>query len=342
MNNTSRRNFLKKSAIGVAGGLVASRNIQGAVMHRKQDRLPREVWIGTVSQDRMEVDTREEVIDTMLGYLEAMKVYQPDIICLPETFTLYGNPSGMSFGESAESSPFPSLVSFQQYAGKNHCYLICPIIIKENGKAYNAAVVIDREGRILGNYKKIHPTIGEMDQGVFPGPLDPPVFDLDFGRIGIQICFDIEWKDNWEALKRKNPDIIFWPSAFSGRTLIQTKAWECSAYTVSSTIKGPSRICDLPGTVLAQTESWNRNWVCGPINLEKTLIHTWPYVKDFPAIKEKYGRDIKLETFDQEEWTTIESLAAGTKVQDVMDEFGILTLKEHIARADRAQNKKRS
>ncbi|MCK5462018.1 MAG: pyridoxal-phosphate dependent enzyme, partial [Bacteroidales bacterium] len=143
-------------------------------------------------------------------------------------------------------------------------------------------------------------------------------------------------------LKEKNPDIIFWPSAFPGRTLIQTKAWECSAFTVSSTIKGPSRICDLPGMVIAQTEFWNRNWICAPINLEKTHIHTWPYVKDFPDIKAKYGRDIKLETFDEEEWTTIESLSPEIKVQDVMDEFGILTLKEHIARADRAQQKKRS
>jgi len=323
----------------MAGGLMASGNVNGAIMNKKHEKLPREVWIGTVSQDRLEVDSKQELIDTMIGFLEAMKVYQPDIICLPETFANYVRTG--TFGESAESSPFPSLIRFQQYAKQNHCYLICPIIIAENGKAYNAGVVIDRQGEILGNYKKIHTTIGEMDQGVFPGPLDPPVFDLDFGRIGIQICFDIEWKDGWEALKEKNPDIIFWPSAFPGRALIQTKAWECSAYTVSSTIKGPSRICDLPGTVIAQTEFWNRNWICAPINLEKTLIHTWPYVKDFPAIKEKYGRDIKLETFDEEEWTTIESLSPEIKVQDVMDEFGILTLKQHIARADRAQKKKR-
>ena len=341
MKNTSRRQFLKKSTIGVAGGLMASGNVHGDMIINEHRKLPREVWIGTVSQDRLEVDSKEQVIDTMIGFLEAMKVYQPDIICLPETFTNYIS-AGDTYGESAESSPFPSLIPFKQYAKENHCYLICPIIIKENSKAYNAAVVIDRQGKILGNYKKIHPTIGEMDQGVFPGPLDPPVFDLDFGRIGIQICFDVEWKDGWEALKKKNPDIIFWPSAFSGRTLIQTKAWECSAFTVSSTIKGPSRICDLPGTVIAQTEIWNRNWICAPINLEKTLIHTWPYVKDFPNIKEKYGRDIKLETFDEEEWTTIESLSPEIKVQDIMDEFSILTLKEHIARADRAQQKKRS
>jgi beta-ureidopropionase len=340
MKNTSRRQFLKKSAIGVAGGLMASGNVNGSTMHKKLEKLPREVWIGTVSQDRLEVESKEKVIDIMMGFLEAMKVYQPDIICLPETFTNYGNTSG-TYGQSAESSPFLSLNSFKRYAKENHCYLICPIIIKENDKAYNAAVVIDRQGEMLGNYKKIHPTIGEMDQGISPGPLDPQVFDLDFGRIGIQICFDIEWKDGWEALKGENPDIIFWPSAFSGRTLIQTKAWECSAFTVSSTIKGPSRICDLPGRVIAQTESWNRNWICAPINLEKTLIHTWPYVEHFPAIKEKYGRDIKLVTFDEEEWTTIESLSPEIKVRDIMDEFGILTLKEHIERADRVQKKNR-
>lgn len=340
MKNTSRRKFIKKSAIGVAGGLLASGNVNGAILKKKREKLPREVWIGTVSQDRMEVDSKQELIDSMIGFLEAMKVYQPDIVCLPETFTNYVREG--TFGEGAESSPFPSLIRFQQYAKQNHCYLICPIIISENTRAYNAAIVIDRQGEILGNYKKIHTTIGEMDQGVYPGPLDPPVFDLDFGRIGIQICFDIEWKDGWEALKEKDPDIIFWPSAFPGRRLIQTKAWETSAYTVSSTIKGPSRICDLPGTVIAQTEFWNRNWICAPVNLEKTLIHTWPYVKDFPAIKEKYGRDIVLETFDEEEWTTIESLSTEILVQDVMDEFGILTLKEHIARADRAQHKKRS
>ena len=270
-----------------------------------------------------------------------MKVYQPDIICLPETFTNYGSAAGTSYGDTAESMPFPSLIPFQQYAKENHCYLVCPIIIREEGKAYNAAVVIDSQGEILGNYKKVHPTIGEMDQGVFPGPLDPPVFDLDFGRIGIQICFDIEWRDGWESLKNKNPDIIFWPSAFPGRTLIQTKAWESSAFTVSSTIKGPSRICDLSGRVIAQTEFWNRNWICARVNLERILIHTWPYVEHFPAIKEKYGRHVSIENFDEEEWTLLESLSPEIEIRDVLDEFGILTLKEHIARAEKAQDKKR-
>ena len=342
MKNSSRRQFIKKSAIGMAGGILASGNVQGAPAAKENGRLRGEVWIGPVSQEWMEDMSREDMINTILGFLEDMKVYQPDVICLPETFTYYGTSVTSSFGDSAESMPYPSLIPFQQFARENNCYLICPIIIRENDKAYNAAVVIDRQGEILGNYKKIHPTIGEMDQGVFPGPLDAPVFDLDFGRIGIQICFDIEWMDGWESLKKKNPDIIFWPSAFPGRTLIQSKAFGCSAYTVSSTIKGPSRICDLSGRVIAQTEFWNRNWICAPVNLERILIHTWPYVKHFPAIKEKYGRDVLIETFDEEEWTLLESLSPEIEIRDVLDEFGILTLKEHIARAEKAQDKNRT
>jgi len=341
MKNSARRQFLKKSAMGMAGGWVASTNVNGAVKNDIPGKLPREVWIGTVSQERLEVGSQEELMETMLGFLDQMKVFRPDIICLPETFTKYGNLTNQSFGESAETKPYPSLTPLLLFAKANQCYLVCPIIIREAGKAYNAAVVVDRNGNILGNYKKIHTTIGEMEEGVFPGPVDPPVFDLDFGRIGIQICFDIEWKDGWGSLARKNTDIIFWPSAFSGRTLIQTKAWECSAHTVSSTIKGPSRICDLSGEVIGQTENWNRNWTCVPVNLEKVLLHTWPYVKHFPDIKEKYGRKIRIETFDEEEWTVLESLSPELRIREIMDEFGILSHKEHIERAEGAQRKKR-
>ena len=65
-------------------------------------------------------------------------------------------------------------------------------------------------------------------------------------------------------------------------------------------------------------------------------------MKDFPDIKEKYGRDINIETFDEEEWTLLESLSPEIKIRDVLDEFGILSLKQHIARAEKAQNKKRN
>ena len=341
--NFKRRQLLTNLPIGMAGGILGAGAADQTGNSPATRNLRSNVWVGTVSLEGLRAGSSEEVIKEVLGYLEDMKTYQPDIICLPETFTsVYSVEGKPSFGETAEAAPYASLKPFIQFARQNKCYVICPVVIEENKKAFNAAVLIGREGEIIGDYKKAHTTEGEMGQGIFPGPLDPPVFDLDFGRIGIQICFDIQWRDGWEALSKKSPDIIFWPSAFAGRTLIQTKAWECHTHTVSSTIKGPARICDISGDVLAQTEFWNPNWICAPINLEKVLIHTWPFNNQFPKIKEKYGRKIRITNYDQEEWTILESLDPETKVKDVLVEFDIPTFADRLALADNAQNAKRA
>jgi hypothetical protein len=68
------------------------------------------------------------------------------------------------------------------------------------------------------------------------------------------------------------------------------------------------------------------------------MIHSWPYVNQFPDIKKKYGRQVRIETFDEEEWTLLESLTPELKIGDVLDEFGIPTYKELIARAEKAQD----
>eukprot|EP01052_Picozoa_sp_SAG31_P011575 SAG31_NODE_658_length_13104_cov_4.409919_6_plen_443_part_00 len=41
-------------------------------------------------------------------------------------------------------------------------------------------------------------------------------FDLDFGRVGLQTCFDLNFMDTWHQLYAANADIVFWPSAFGG------------------------------------------------------------------------------------------------------------------------------
>jgi len=270
-----------------------------------------------------------------------MKPFKPDIICLPETFTFVGDGGNKTFGNTAEERPYPSLEPFRTYARQNKCYIICPINTHESGKSFNAAVILDRAGRTVGDYKKAHTTEGEMGQGISAGPLDPPIFDLDFGRIGIQICFDIQWDDGWRALKEKEVDIVFWPSAFSGGKLIQSKAWQTNAYAISSTIKGPARICDMTGETIAQTEFWNRNWICAPINLEKRMVHTWPYVRHFAAIKEKYGRDLLIRNYAEEEWSVLESLSPDVSIREVMSEFNIPTFHAHLASADKIQVEKR-
>ncbi|MEA3345852.1 MAG: hypothetical protein U9Q78_06375 [Chloroflexota bacterium] len=81
------------------------------------------------------------------------------------------------------------------------------------------------------------------------------VFETDFGRLGILICFpacadrDISWPEEWAELKRRGAEIIFcphligyrWPSAYNGGFPLQVYAFLHSYYVISAT-RDSSRI----------------------------------------------------------------------------------------------------
>lgn len=339
----TRRSFLQKASIGLGLGAWAScRGASAAAPaiqpKAKSKRLPREVWIASISQNGMQTRHHQQMINAMLARMEEVVSFEPDIICLPEVFPFANLSTGRPpLAEVAEEPIGPICRPFAEFAKRHSCYVVCPIYTKQNGRYYNAAVFIDRAGQVLGEYRKIHPTIGEMERGVAPGPLDPPVFQADFGIIGAQICFDIEWLDGWQKLRKAGAEMVFWPSAFAGGSMVNTKAWQNKYCVVSSTRKGTTKICDISGQQIAWTGHFAR-WVCAPVNLEKAFLHTWPYCARFNEIQAKYGRKVRIETFHEEEWTIIESRSDDVKIADVMKEFELETHEEHIQAAELAQN----
>jgi predicted amidohydrolase len=304
---------------------------------KRQNRLPREVWIATVSQNRMEASSVEEMSRKMLARMKEVLPFEPDIICLPEVFPFVNLAQGRPPVAEAAEVPIGAISRpFADFARQNHCHVVCPVYTRHEGRFYNTAVFIDDQGQLLGEYHKIHPTIGEMDSGIEPGPLQAPVFDTRFGKIGAQICFDMQWNDGWESLQRAGAEIVFWPSAFGGGTLVNTRAWQHHTVVVSSTRKDTSKICDITGQEVARTGHWDQ-WVCGPVNLEKGFVHTWPYCRSFPDIKAKYGRSVRIQNFHEEEWSILESLSPDVRIADVLQEFEIKTHAEHIGAAHKRQ-----
>lgn len=89
------------------------------------------------------------------------------------------------------------------------------------GKKYNSSYILDREGREVGRYRKVHLTYGEQAWGLTPGD-GFPVFDLDFGRVGIMICFDNYWPESARSLALNGAQLILYP--LYGDTL--TPQWE--------------------------------------------------------------------------------------------------------------------
>jgi beta-ureidopropionase len=336
-NKYSRRNFIRKTGLttglAAASPLLAANKIVPDVAGRK---LPREVWIASVSQMDLHFRTPDLMLEAIISILNEVFVYKPDIICLPEVFATSNSDLEMKLTEK-EALSQQVLKQFSGIARENNCYLICPAYTAEAGKIFNSAVVFNREGERMGEYRKIHTTIDEMEEGVTPGPLDLPVFSTDFGKIGIQICFDALWDDGWSGLQEKGAEIVFWPSAYPGGKTINTKAFRHKYLLVSSTNKGTARICDISGEVISQTGYWDKNFVCAPVNLEKVFLPTWPFVEHFDAIRVKYGRKVKITTFHDEEWSILESLTPDIFVTDLMKEFNLRTHEQHKSDSELAQ-----
>ncbi len=340
-NYISRRNFLRKTALTTGMASVSSLGIMSSDPGQDSvENSGHEVWIAGVCQFGLEAGTAELMIDKIYSLLSEVIVFKPDFVCLPEVFPFQNVRQSLTMQQKVEISG-KSLEKFSGFSMQNNCYTICPVYISEGGALYNSAVVFDRKGNRIAHYNKIHPTVGEIDDGISPGALFQPVIQTDAGPIGVQICFDINWSDGWNMLEKQNARIIFWPSAYGGGLTVNTKAWQHRCVVASSTHKGTSRLCDITGEIIAKTGQWNQNLYCGPVNLEKAFLATWPYVGRFKEIESKYGRKVRITNYHEEEWSIIESLSPEVSVQDILREFDLKTYEEHISSADTIQKKTR-
>lgn len=343
-NIFTRRDFFKKSIVA-SGGIIASGSLSGInkdTTTNYQKKLPREITIATVSQEELNAKDPMDMQRQIMNILkENVHIYNPDIICLPEIYPFVNNEErNISLKKKVEISSF-IVEEMSEYSRTNQCYIVCPLYTTEGDNIYNAAVIIDRVGRKIGEYRKIHTTLDEMSKGVSPGAFDQPLINTDFGKIGIQICFDIEYEDGWKHLRNKGADIIFWPSAFSGGQMVSTKAWENRCVMVSSAWKDSSRIYDITGDVIAETGRWNMNFISGKVNLEKAFLHTWPSVTQFEDILIKYGNKINIKTYHEEEWSIIESLSPEIHIADILKEFNLRSRQQLLKDAENRQNELR-
>lgn len=83
-------------------------------------------------------------------------------------------------------------------------------------KVKNTCALIDRSGEVAGSYSKVHlmDAIGirESDAAVPGDKLG--VFDTDFGRIGLMVCFDLRFPEQPRSMVLQGADIIFCAASF--------------------------------------------------------------------------------------------------------------------------------
>ena len=342
-NSISRRTFFRKTAFSTSVASLTPLVVSGNRSYLKENgtRSTHEVWIAGVSQQGLRAKTPEQMVEKILGVLKEVLPYKPDFVCLPEAFPFEYIEAKLTFPERVEVSD-RVLEQFSAFAKQNNCYTICPVFTASDGRIYNSAVVFDRQGKRIGQYNKIHETTGYVQGGVSCGALFQPVIQTEFGPIGIQICYDINWEDGWKMLRDQGAKIIFWPSAFDGGEQLNMKALQNKCVVVSSTNKSNAKICDMDGGTVATTGIWDPNYFCGPVNLEKVFLPTYDYLEECRAIRRKYGKRVKVTIFHEEEWTVVESVSRDLLMKDIVMEFDLKSHTEGLKEAEIIQHRSRA
>ncbi|XP_054919473.1 beta-ureidopropionase isoform X2 [Dermacentor andersoni] len=194
---------------------------------KEEMRPPRVVRLGLV-QNRIVLPTTEPVaaqrealhrrIETIV---EAAALCGVNVICFQETwhmpfaFCTREKTPWCEFAESAEHGPSVQLC--QQMAKKHNMVIICPILERDDSDVlWNTAVVVSNSGAILGKSRKNHiPRVGDFNESTYymESKLGHPVFQTQFGKIAINICYGRHHPLNWLMYGANGAEIVFNPSA---------------------------------------------------------------------------------------------------------------------------------
>lgn len=169
-------------------------------------------------------------------YLEKIKDEKPDFVILPEMFCCPYQTQ--NFPVYAEEEGGPVWQQLSEYAKQYGIYLIGGSMPEKDaeGKVYNTSYIFDRQGKQIGKHRKVHlfdidvtggQTFKESDT-LTAGDHDT-VFDTEFGRMGVMLCFDIRFPELARMMVNDGAKAIFVPAAFNMTT--GPAHWELSFRT---------------------------------------------------------------------------------------------------------------
>lgn len=161
-------------------------------------------------------------------------------------------------------------------------------------KPYNAVQFIDSDGGRLANYRKTH-LFGDIDRAQFsPGPQAPAVFEWNGWRLGLLVCYDIEFPEPARDLALQGVDAILVPTANMigfdevQRVLLPARALENRVFVAyanacgregDTTYGGLSTVCEPMGEVQVQA---GRNEALLLATLNRSALQQARHTRQWP------------------------------------------------------------
>jgi len=307
------------------------------------NRPPRKVIVGTMMHPfwgrhpglRGRLDQLAEMVDRMAEQAKTKYNRDLDLAILPEV-AITGEAEGDAL---AHSVPFAGPVQdvFSAKAREHACYIVVPTYLlesKERKLCSNAAVLVGRKGEVMGTYRKVHLVVslerGTMEDGSTPGDA-LPVFECDFGKLGIQICYDMDFADGWAGLARKGAELIAWPTQSPQTSQPTHRAREHRCYIVSSTWRHNASIFEPTGKIAAQITP-PQGILAHELDLSYALLPWSSKLRNGEALRKAYGDKVGFHYYEDEDCGIFWSNDPKTTIGEMARSIGVLELEEEMAR----------
>ncbi|MGB7157005.1 MAG: carbon-nitrogen hydrolase family protein [Tepidisphaeraceae bacterium] len=233
---------------------------------------PRRVKVATVHHRPRGLKSAQENLEQFAKWIDDAGKNKADIVCLPEAMTLIGR--GGDYLAATEPIPGPSTEFLGKVAARNNAYLVAGLLERDGKGAYNTSVLIDRDGKLLGKYRKVCLPTSEYNGGLAPGDAYP-VFDTDFGRIGMMICWDVSYPEVARELAAAGAEMILMPIWGGNETLCRARAIENQVPLVISSYDLRSAIYDQAGEAKAQAQDATSCVVYADFDLAEPMNWKW-------------------------------------------------------------------
>lgn len=257
-----------------------------------------------------------------------------DLVAWPEYFA-QGEPKPAK--EKAEPVDGRTIAAVAERIRKLNTNAAVPLCLREGDAYFNAIVFLDRQGEHVGTYAKAHPCFGNgaFECGVQPG-LSAQVFDLDIGRVGAQICYDVFFGSGWKDLAQAGAELVVFSSATPA--VARVKAYAClhEYYVLTSTWNVPTIVATPLGYEMARTRK-HKEVLVQKVDLE-FIIANWMPEARARALEERYKGRIRQEFFPEDQQYLFTSLDPDLPVAEMFRREKLVSRHDGMARNLAAEN----
>ena len=276
-------------------------------------------------------------LDAIAQIVEAEAAKGTDLIALPETWT------GQNLNRP-ETLEGPIITAMSDIARRHGTWIACPLDRLDGNKRVNSAVLIDRQGRVAGVYDKVYPYWNEFNlaQLVEIGT-DTPVFETDFGKVGMAICFDANFPEVWKGLADNGAELVVWPSAYSAGTTLRSHALINHFAIVTSTQTTDCSVYDIDGSEILYETNDDVNVSRITLDLDRGIYHENFNMDKRDKLLAEHPGDVELEKHHlREQWFILRARRPGVSARALAKQYGLEELRDYVNRSRREIDRMRA